>query len=331
MKSIEIKSGLDNKSVRTIIIDKVYDINCKEQRYDSSISTSYISNELHLYNMRYNSAKSKVITHDINLNYFASWDPIPSNPAGTTINGNYRTITGMRFSVPTGNMKNYGFVSENRGMICYLNFAGVSIIGKSADKYGSLRFGTVAVINYGTLSFCMVSGKIDVSRRDGVVGGIASINNKSGIIQNCRFGYTGSIDQNYIGNSGDLGGIVGGNYGGSVQYNTVQQTTLGGEIDNCSHSYGGIVGYVEGGYISGQVYGIHIKVTNSTLISGQYPSIGYIAGHIAGGAVVEGCVISDCSNYIKKLTVGYRKNCFKGAGGCYGVCSNGTVREIIVY
>lgn len=330
LKSIEIKSGLNNESVRTIDINKVYDINCKEQRYDSSISTSYISNELHLYNMRYNSAKNKILTNNIILKNYANWEIMSVNPAGTTIDGKGYTITGMRFSVPTGSNKHYGFISENRGVVRSLYFTGVSITGKTSDKYGDMRFGAVAAINYGKINYCKVSGIIDVYRRDGVVGGIVAINNKSANVEDCVFGHVGNRDQNYLGNSGDIGGIAGRNYG-SIQFCRTLNTTIGADIDHCSNSYGGMAGYMEGGGIAScRAEGVHIQVTNSTLISGQYPSMGYLVGNMNSNSIMDSCIISGCSNYIKKLTVGYRKNCFKGTGGCYGVCENSSVYRITV-
>lgn len=329
LQSIIIRSGPNNSITREVTINREYNINCMEQRFDSATSYSYISNELHLYNLRNSTRKYKILSNDINLNYFANWDILSVNAADSTIDGGGHTITGMRFAVPTGSNKHYGFVDVNDGIIRSLNFTGVSITGKSSDKYGDMRFGTIAAINNGKVKYCKVSGKIDVYRRDGVVGGIVAINNRLANVEDCIFGYIGNRDQNYLGNSGDIGGIAGRNMGGSVQFCETKNATIGGDVDHCANSYGGIVGYMEGGGIAGcKVTGIYVKVTNGSLISGYYPSIGFIVGNLSAKSIMDNCYITNCEKNITKLTVGYRKNCFKGTGGCYGKCSDSSVYNI---
>jgi len=326
---VEILSGVNDDTVRTVTLNKQYDINCMYSELQGD--KSYISNELHLYNIRHNTSKNIFITCDITLNHFANWDIIDVNPEGTNINGQGKTIDGMRFTVPTGSNKLYGFIGENRGEVHRILFKNVSITGKTSDRYGEMRFGTVAALNYGKITHCKVSGIINVYRRDGVVGGICAINYSFANIEDCVFGYIGNRDQNYLGNSGDIGGIAGRNFGGSVLYCKVLNATIGGDVDHCAKSYGGVVGYMEAGAITVcDVTGVYIKVTNGTLISGHYPSMGFLVGHMNSGSMMSNCTLKNNEKNITKLTVGYRKNCFNGTGGCYGISKDCYVHTIIV-
>lgn len=325
LQKLTIKSGANNTGSREITLNREYNINCLYKSFDTSTSTAYISNELHLYNIRNYTATNKVLTNDINLNNFANWDIIPSNPSTTTINGQSFTINGMRFSVPTESNRYYGFIGTNSGTIHHLNFTNVSITGKNNDKYGDMRFGTVAAINSGKIKYCNASGKIDVYRRDGAVGGIVAINQKSALVEDCVFGHVGNRDQNYLGNSGDIGGICARNYG-EIQFCRVTNATIGGAVDGCERSYGGIVGYMEGGDISCcSITGIYVKITNSSTVRGYNSNMGYIVGNMRSKSSVNHCVINSCDNNFSKLGLIYRKNCFNGPSGCYGACSDSHV------
>lgn len=325
LQKLTIKSGAKNTGSREITLNIEYNINCMYKNYDSKTSTAYISNELHLYNIRNYTATNKVLTNDIYLNNFANWDIIPSNPSTTTINGQNFTISGMHFDVPTNSNQYYGFIGENRGTVHHLSFVNVSITGKNNDKYGNMRFGTVVAINYGKIKYCNASGKIDVYRRDGAVGGIVAINQKSALVEDCVFGHVGNRDQNYLGNSGDIGGICARNYG-EIQFCRVTNATIGGAVDGCERSYGGIVGYMEGGDISCcSITGIYVKITNSSTVRGYNSNMGYIVGNMRSKSSVNHCVINSCDNNFSKLGLVYRKNCFNGPSGCYGACSDSHV------
>lgn len=325
LKSIEIKSGLNNESVRTIDINKVYDINCKEQRYDSENSIAYISNELHLYNLRYPKYNVK-FANDITLNSFKVWDPIPQ--WNKTLYGDSFAIKNqMVLTVPYSNRLLYGFVQTNNGIRKGLKIEDFIMDDVSSDTSGEMRFGAIAAINNGEISGCSASGSIKVDRKSGVVGGIAGINNKSGKINLCAFGGY-KKDNNILFNSGDVGGIVGRNMGGQITLNGCANTYVGCYVNKCGNSFGCIVGYASGGTIQGCfAKQCTMDIRNTTLVSGYYPKMGFIVGHMVNQGSMERCLVIDCTYYHGRLTVGYRKYCYNGKNGCYGLVQNSTVKD----
>lgn len=320
IKSLKIASGLDNLGERPIDINREYEINCMSK---SDSSTAEISNELHLYNLRHLNGNAN-LANDIYLNYFRVWEPIPV--WNYVLNGCFKSIKNqMIINVPDGNRLLFGFVATNNGSINLLTIDNVLMNDISSDTGGEMRFGAIAAINNGTIFFCMASGAIKVDRKPGCVGGIVGINNESGKIHSCLFGVTDGVE-NVLFNSGDVGGIVGRNFGGELFNAICQNTYVGCYVNKCGYSFGCIAGYSRGGSIkTSTVKNCTMDIRNTKLVSGYYPKMGFVIGHLAGNGVVSKFTITDCTYYYGKLTVGYRKYCYNGTNGCYGYIESGTI------
>lgn len=231
----------------------------------------------------------------------------------------------MIINVPDGNRLLFGFVATNNGSINLLTIDNVLMNDISSDTGGEMRFGAIAAINNGTIFFCMASGAIKVDRKPGCVGGIVGINNESGKIHSCLFGVTDGVE-NVLFNSGDVGGIVGRNFGGELFNAICQNTYVGCYVNKCGYSFGCIAGYSRGGSIkTSTVKNCTMDIRNTKLVSGYYPKMGFVIGHLAGNGVVSKFTITDCTYYYGKLTVGYRKYCYNGTNGCYGYIESGTI------
>ena len=116
--------------------------------------------------------------------------------------------------------------------------------------------------------------------------------------------------------------------GGQITLNGCANTYVGCYVNKCGNSFGCIVGYASGGTIQGCfAKQCTMDIRNTTLVSGYYPKMGFIVGHMVNQGSMERCLVIDCTYYHGRLTVGYRKYCYNGKNGCYGLVQNSTVKD----
>lgn len=320
LRLIKVQSTSNSNTTREIPINREYEINCMSS---GNGSTAEISNELHLYNLRHLNGNAN-LANDIYLNYFRVWEPISVwnyNLDG----GSYSIKNQMIINVPDGNRLLFGFIATNNGTINRLTIDNVLMNDISSDTGGEMRFGAIAAINNGTINLCAASGAIKADRKPGCVGGIVGINNENGLINVCTFGISTGVE-NILFNSGDVGGIVGRNFGGKIVNCVCNNTYVGCYVNKCGYSFGCIAGYSRDGVITNSIVkNCTMDIRNTKLVSGYYPKMGFVIGHLAGNGVVSKFTITDCTYYYGKLTVGYRKYCYNGTNGCYGYIESGTI------
>lgn len=194
----------------------------------------------------------------------------------------------------------------------------------------------------GTVQNCNIERSI-TRNFDGSAGGIAAIVGKNGIIKDCKF--TGSISNGvgtsnrayaggiagrleggiiencevripdsiyaYSGTSGgsDVGNaFAGGIVGEATEDSTIKDCTFTGAVRSKEWA-GGIVGYMQGGTLTGN------SINSSLTVEGNYAA-GGIAGYLGGGVSASGNTISVSSNIMAVE---------QAAGGIVGQLHDGTV------
>lgn len=196
-----------------------------------------------------------------------------------TFRGNGHRISGLKISDDVSYTGLFGKISEE-GVVSDITVSGEIIPGGKSSGIGG-----IAGINEGSIRNCTFEGTVSAHEQ---AGGIAGINEESGVIYMCR------TDGNVSGIN-KIGGIAGLNYGKiercnniayvntekqdpAVSLNDISFTTMEDilsigtlETINVPEDIGGIAGYSAG----------RIEYCNNTSIVG-YKHIGYNIGGIAG-------------------------------------------------
>jgi hypothetical protein len=195
-----------------------------------------------------------------------------------TYDGNGKTITGLKIDA-----------SDNQGMFGGIGPSGVvkNVRLVNASIKGGLYTGGIAGYNSGgTIQNCSVSGNSSVTGTSNYTGGIVGYSVKNGsnnaIISNCY--NTGSVS----GTGDNVGGILGQNADGTVQYcyNTGEVLCGGG-------SAGGVVGFNSGSTLRQYCVALNASITRTNGSSEYY---GRITGATGGTAL---------SNYARNDMVFY--------------------------
>lgn len=224
--------------------------------------------------------KQYLLTADINVNGYVT---VPSF-SGVFDGGNH-TVSGLRLNIGGSEQGLFRYV-EKDGVVKNLNVSGSVSPSGSAERCGG-----VAGVNRGRIISCNFSGAVKGSSD---CGGIAGLNEKSGLIANC--GSHGAVQARSF-----SGGITGENYGTVLHCTnnmSVNTNACDEPVDlenlNIDELYspeqaadmtdaGGIAGY-SGGSVQGCVnYG-----------SVGYPHVGYNIGGIIGR---QDGYVSCCENY----------------------------------
>jgi len=224
---------------------------------------------------------------DIDLSVFSQWSPIP-NFRGT-LDGNGYTISNMSYVRPGASVPSHQYI----GLFAYMygtvrnltimdsriqiesnhNGNGWIMAGLVTGWLGA--GGLICSVDLGYVGASGITNTVWVSRDRSMIGGL--VGESRGIIRNSR-----SIGVRMYGN-GDIGGIVGGTYGGQVYNNTFMPSDSHALVwhwrvasQNNNRSIGGIVGLQDSGAVhSNLVHGLIIQL-NTTAGGTRY---GTIVGH----------------------------------------------------
>ena len=220
---------------------------------------------------------------------FRVWTPIgnSSERYAGTFDGNGKTVSGLYFNDTSANYV---------GLFGWVNFGGVvKNVGVGGSYFsGSGYVGGVVGLNYGTVSECYNTGRVNASY---YVGGVVGYSDES-LVSNCY--NTGSV-------SGDdrVGGVVGGNYGtvidcynnGSVSGNWKVGSVVGynfwdSTVSNC-YNTGSVSGDDCAGGVVGENDGAVSNSYNTGSVSGG-DYIGGVVGYNSDGTVDNCYYLNDC-------------------------------------
>lgn len=230
----------------------------------------------------YSQKKRFELTEDLNLSTvafegFATF--------GGTFHGNGHTISGIQADYQGSNQGFFRYIQED-GKIEDLNLIGNAVFSGSSTNAGML-----AGVNRGTIRSCSVTIS---AKGENTIGGIAGINEGTGIIDRCMV--RGSIAGEH-----NTGGIAGKNLGvitrctNYASINTsVEEATLGLDEINLEqlNSTENISTSTDTGGIAGFSSGSITDSTNRGRIG--YPHVGYNIGGIVGR---QSGYIENCKNY----------------------------------
>lgn len=324
--SITIESGTPH-AFGEQPIGKSLSINCMYSDTAASGRTEHlISNELQLFNIRYDQTFDRCLANDIRLS--RAWQPIPE--LSCKLAGSNFKITNFKYHIGSGvpYPYNVGLVGINKGIISDLTLENVFISGAEGQHIPQWYFiGAIAGVNENRISNCKVTGNLTVHRQYSALGGIAGRNN--GTIENSCFGSPESA-RSALYNNGDIGGIVGQSTG-TVVGCVVENTDIRHYVVGNSCSAGGIVGYCSGGQIvSSAVHNVYITNANPNAVTNanSAPKMGMIVGHIENGTISSVGMLDTAFGY-GGLTANTRKYCFNGDWPFYGYMTNTKVDEHI--
>lgn len=232
----------------------------------------------------YSQKKRFELTEDLNLiTVIDSFEGFAT--FGGTFHGNGHMISGIHIEYQGSNQGFFRYIQKD-GKIENLNLVGsVTFSGSSANV------GMLAGVNYGTIRDCSVT--ISANGKN-TVGGIAGVNEGTGIIDRC-------ITRGSIAGEHYTGGIVGKNLGvisrctNYASINTsVEEVSLGLDELNLEqlNSTENISTNTDTGGIAGFSSGSITESTNRGRIG--YPHVGYNIGGIVGR---QSGYIENCYNY----------------------------------
>ncbi|MBQ2616399.1 MAG: putative Ig domain-containing protein, partial [Synergistaceae bacterium] len=174
--------------------------------------------------------------------------------------------------------------------------------------------GIVETMTGGEITNCTAEvfiGEVLVDTKDTEYGGGIVAYMTGGSVENCKVERSVLIGYDYV------GGIVG--YAKCANSEYIKDCTFSGSMTPKSGSYsGGIIGYIEGGYLHNN----HVNIQNSSygLLEGAYT--GGIAGRIGEGTVLESCDVSSLAT-----VRGVMSKDLQAAGGIVGLMKTSTVRN----
>lgn|GEM_PF-2469646 len=320
---------------RYVSLDKSFIINCMYSRSETTgkifkITKYYITNALHLYNIR-NFNSSVYMDNDINIgNTYREWEPI--DLWEYTFWGESHNIYGLKITHQQSG--NIGFIRRNLGAVNNVTIYGnITLSANNSDLWSNVG-GIVGVNdcipaaseedteNKGGVNFSCFIGEISVPRPYSIVGGIVGVN--YGQIWGCITG--DSNQKTTITGYGDIGGISGKNT--NFIYTCVV-TNL--DIKSKSTRQGGTIGGVVGHCTKGEMQLIRVNNTKIESIGylgiGVMPKMGIVVGYLIEG-VLKNVEASNCSYDISALFVGDKIYCFRDDKAFWGKWENATIDGI---
>ena len=237
----------------------------------------------------------------INTTTYPSWSPIGT--AASPFTGNYDgdgyKISGLKIDTTAHSSANtilglFGVVGDG-AVLNDIALEGVDIdVAAGSSTYESF-IGSLAGVNYGTITDCSVVGNIDAASYNIEIGGLVGNNGSGGPaddgdISGCTSDCTINVTVNY--QQGHVGGLVGSSYAtGSSIINctsTGTVTGVGGSVVNQTSVFsGGLIGYASDTTITGCSSDAVVSATN---VRSQAQAGGLIGG------IVASCLISNCSS-----------------------------------
>ena len=170
INSFSAESGAEGLYTTQIVNESV-EINCLYSRHVIKsgifvkVHTYYISNALHLYNIRNDMSFARTLDTDIYLECFDTWEPIPVLQCAI-LGGGYK-IHDLRLYIGTGaaQTENIGLVGINESTISFLTIENVIIVSATGQHMQPwVNVGAIAGTNDKTISFCNVTGGVTVHR-----------------------------------------------------------------------------------------------------------------------------------------------------------------------
>ncbi len=227
-------------------------------------------------------SKNKTIVLENDLHLDGGWKPIPI--FNGTFDGNGHTIT----------MTEYGATGSGLGLFRYVGTSGtiknLNVKGNWNPSGSQEMIGGIVGNNKGTISNCHYMGNMKAKLN---VGGIAGINEITGLIQSCTV--KGSvIGEHYT------GGIAGQNLGGIIRCNNESNINTSdqevkksfGDLDLTNiNSTENVSAHTDTGGITGFSSGILQECKNTGDVG--YPHMGYNIGGIVGR---QTGYVKDCQN-----------------------------------
>ncbi|MDR1581440.1 MAG: hypothetical protein LBS35_13875 [Synergistaceae bacterium] len=234
-----------------------------------------------------NDFANKTVTLKANINLAGrEWTPIwyktsipgPVTGFAATFNGGGYTISNMTI---TGDIQVAGLfgVIDHTGSVKNLNLTGVNVNIDVSSFFSYV--GSVAVINFGTVSGCTINGSISSScsyasgSHECIAGGVVGVN--SGTVSGCTS--NSSVSSSATGTSSSdavsfsAGGVVGSNGMAGIVTNCEATGRVSAEYTDYGVAYvGGVIGYC--GDISGTFYGVVSGNAFSTAGTGQQWGVG---------------------------------------------------------
>lgn len=272
----------------------------------------YISNELQLTNIRYDMSYTRHIDNDITLT--REWVPIPDLKCN--LYGNDYKIKNLYFTLGEGKLPytDYGLVGINEAIIGGVYIEGINIQSAEGQHFSpTINVGGIAGTNKGYISMCTVTGQINVHRSYSRIGGIVGLNDEGLNIYSCTFGSLASGVKSVLNGNGDTGGIAGKSID-TIDECRVENVDIKHYTIQDSRSIGGIVGYGVGGSITDcTIDTLSMRITNTGQVSGLYPKMGYVVGHMEYGEISAISGVR-CSHNISALSSDSRKYAFNGGG-----------------
>ena len=241
------------------------------------------------------------------------FQPITAQFKGT-LDGNNHTISNLYLTQKTY-VSYYGLFAKiaSTGVVKNLTMANVTVDIRSGS---SLTVGSIAAVNYGTISNCMVSSSsMYVNAHDSFVGGVVGYN-VGGKILYC----TSTID---VDGCGNIGGIAGVNSSaGGIEYCHNYGNIVLELIEESGNYYtgsaGGVVGYNNGNAEikncsnNGLIWYVGTKNSSSKI----QPNMAQIVGWLESGTQ-EKNALGGTVDY-SELTKTQQKYCSSGAVGKNG-------------
>lgn len=282
-----------------------------------------ISNQNELDKVRNNMDAHYKLIKDISMS--GNWTPIgittgdSDRPFNGTLDGNEKTISGLRVSMGSDNAGG-GLFAYNKGGIKDLTVTGASI------NIGSIA-GILAGQNAGTIENCHVSGAVTTTSytlanlggastyTGSFTGGLVGVNGgtikKASADVDIRNTYTRNEGTNGI--SGCIGGLTGINYAGTIEEcwanaKVNQQWYQNSNVNANLWFVGGLVGHNDNGSVIKNCWG-----TGNPICGGDY--IGGLVGINRDSSVI--------SSYGR--VVGWTIGQYADAGDCIGHNNRGTI------
>ncbi len=236
----------------------------------------------------------------VDTSSYPSWEPIGTATAAFTgsYDGNGYRISGLRINTTASSGANtilglFGVVG-NGGTIDDVKMSNVDIDVASNSVSGNTSFvGSLAGINYGTISNSVVTGSITAASYDIKIGGLVGCNGSSdaaddGDITGCAANCAINVTVNY--QQGHAGGLVGSSFSSGSAITGCSSagsvTCAGGSTVNHTGIFaGGLIGYVSNTTVTNCNSTATVSATN---VLSQAHAGGFIGGIVAGSAI-SGC------------------------------------------
>jgi hypothetical protein len=231
-----------------------------------------ITNGYEFYDIRHNPGGNYTLMNDISL-VGVPWVPFIFTG---TFNGNGKTISGLTIEYgAVTTLNDFALFAISHGHLYNFTLTGARIFNHSDHTNVWSYHGAVVGRNAGTIENVTVHHlKMEVHRCYSAAGGIVGEN--TGTIINCN------VDGVEVVGNGDLGGIAGANYGGTISNCTSYHSRISHIYVQIDRSIGGIVGCVNGGTLENvTVTGGVVENTGDDGVSpNRQPHMGKIVGRI---------------------------------------------------